>query len=214
LTMMNVMFTPSLLEGVTHDVKTLAGFQALFVLSQPSGRPFRCTLRLDPMALQHIRELLERMEEEYIERDEGYQTLIRGYLAQLVVMLSRCYGKDTLTAARGTTHSLALAEVAAKIERELSAKHSISALAAFARMSRRHFMRCFSEEYGVTPARYILYRRLETAAGLLGDPGARITDIAWTCGFTDSNYFTRQFSKRYGSSPREFRRKTSNQRMS
>ncbi|MBQ9527656.1 MAG: helix-turn-helix transcriptional regulator, partial [Fretibacterium sp.] len=33
-----------------------------------------------------------------------------------------------------------------------------------------------------------------------------LTDIALDCGFCDSNYLTRQFSKRYGITPARYRR--------
>jgi AraC family L-rhamnose operon transcriptional activator RhaR/AraC family L-rhamnose operon regulatory protein RhaS len=43
------------------------------------------------------------------------------------------------------------------------------------------------------------------AADMLRRGAESITDIAFTVGFSDSNYFTRQFRKLVGVSPRTYR---------
>ena len=50
--------------------------------------------------------------------------------------------------------------------------------------------------------------RLDRASDLLTDPRSRnlaISDVAWRSGFLDPGYFTRQFRKRFGVTPREWR---------
>ena len=50
--------------------------------------------------------------------------------------------------------------------------------------------------------------RLDRASDLLTDPrgrGLAISDIAWRSGFLDPSYFARQFRKRFGVTPREWR---------
>jgi len=49
---------------------------------------------------------------------------------------------------------------------------------------------------------------------MLGDPGSNpsITEIAFACGFNDSNYFTRQFRRVMGNPPRSFLGLSENQR--
>ena len=208
LSMMNVMFTPAFLQQMGRDVRMLPGFQALFVQNVRTARTFRCLLNLNPLALRRIRGLLESMEQEFRQKAGGYQTAIHGYLMQAVVDLSRLYATTRSSTAAGAAHAHAMAAAAAQMEHDLSRPHTIATLAADAHMSRRHFFRQFVQAYGVPPIRFLLQKRLDRAAEMLADPDVRITDAAFGCGFADSNYFTRQFVKRYGMSPRAFRRLT------
>ncbi len=208
LSMMNVMFAPGFLKHMGRDVRTLPGFQALFVLNVRTARTLSCMLNLDPLARRRIRNLLESMELEFRNKNGGYQTAIYGYLTQTVVELSRLYATTRATTAAGAANSHAMAAAAAQIEHDLAGAHTIASLSAAAHMSRRQFFRQFVKAYGAPPIQFILHKRLDRAAELLKDPRLRITDAAFDCGFADSNYFTRQFVKRYGISPRTFRKLT------
>ena len=59
-----------------------------------------------------------------------------------------------------------------------SADCSVAALARVAAMSERHFARCFTEEVGVTPARYVERVRVETARRLLEDTEEGVEAVA------------------------------------
>ena len=205
LVMMNVMFAPSFLKQAGRDVRALPGYQALFVLTTQPARTFNCMLHLDPLSLRKIRGLLEKMEFEYRTKSGGYQTAIIGYLTQTLVELSRLYDTTRTLTATDAVSAHAMAETAAWIERNLTEPHTVAAMANAAHMSRRHFFRQFVKAFGTPPTQFILHKRLDRAAELLTHPNLRITDAAFDCGFTDSNYFTRQFVKRYGMSPRAFR---------
>jgi AraC-like DNA-binding protein len=64
-------------------------------------------------------------------------------------------------------------------------------------------------EGGATTASgFILEQRLARAAErLLSEPGRQsITGLAYDCGFSDSAYFSRCFSRHYGVAPRDYRR--------
>jgi AraC-like DNA-binding protein len=85
---------------------------------------------------------------------------------------------------------------------------SVAAIAKALGTSIRSIQRSFVE-VGQTPSRYILDRRLAAAAERLkrsGDGGSRISDVAYSVGFSDLSYFTRAFRKKIGVSPREYKR--------
>ena len=73
-------------------------------------------------------------------------------------------------------------------------------------MSQRSFMRAFQAAMGSSPVAHLIRLRLNRAATLLRHNDESITDIAFRVGFSDSNYFTRQFRNVMGVSPREYQR--------
>ncbi len=78
-------------------------------------------------------------------------------------------------------------------------------LSDLCKMSRFQFTRQFKKSVGCTFQNYLTNIRVDKAKQLLKNPKARITDIAFTVGFSDPGYFTRAFKKATGSSPSNFR---------
>jgi AraC-like DNA-binding protein len=81
-----------------------------------------------------------------------------------------------------------------------------STIALALRVSPRTVQGVF-ERLATTASGYILESRLDRAASCLMDaPGRQsITDLAFDCGFSDSAYFSKCFSRRFGVSPRNYR---------
>ncbi|WOO40913.1 helix-turn-helix transcriptional regulator [Rubellicoccus peritrichatus] len=63
----------------------------------------------------------------------------------------------------------------------------------------------FSREVGQTAMEYLANLRIERARGLLEEGVMTISEIAWSCGYRDPNYFSRLFKKRIGITPSQFR---------
>jgi transcriptional regulator GlxA family with amidase domain len=82
---------------------------------------------------------------------------------------------------------------------------SVAALARVAAMSERHFARCFTEEVGVTPARYVERVRVETARRLLEDTEEGVEAIAARAGFGTAETMRRTFLRTLHASPSEYR---------
>jgi AraC-like DNA-binding protein len=82
-----------------------------------------------------------------------------------------------------------------------------SSIALALRVSPRSVQSVF-ERLATTASGFILQNRLDRAAACLVDaPGRQsITDLAFACGFSDSAYFSKCFSRRFGVSPRDYRR--------
>lgn len=83
---------------------------------------------------------------------------------------------------------------------------SLAALADVACFSPWHFHRIFTALMDETPDDYVRRLRLEKAASrLTKHPEMTLTEIAGLCGFSTSALFSRNFARRYGMSPSEFR---------
>ncbi len=71
-----------------------------------------------------------------------------------------------------------------------------------ANISRSEAGRCFRKYMGCSPIDALIEHRLQTARQLLDEKTLSLQEISFACGFNSVNYFSRQFRKRYGYSPR------------
>ncbi len=92
------------------------------------------------------------------------------------------------------------------LENDFSKEWKLDELLNIAHMSRSNLMRVFRKATGQTPIEYLVRLRIQKAMELLQSTDLSITEIALEVGFNDSNYFTRQFRRILGESPRAFRR--------
>jgi len=105
-------------------------------------------------------------------------------------------------------HSLAPAvrrRVIEYIEADLTADLSLTGLAAVACLSPYHFARCFREEFGKPPHRYVLDRRLDLARRLLADTSLPIAEVATRSGFASQSRLATAFRKSFGITPRQYK---------
>ena len=73
--------------------------------------------------------------------------------------------------------------------------------------SRSYFSHTFRPEVGKSFREYLIDLRLENAERLLTLSRMNVTEIAFSVGFSDSNYFSNLFKRRYGVSPLAYRKK-------
>jgi transcriptional regulator GlxA family with amidase domain len=74
-------------------------------------------------------------------------------------------------------------------------------------MSESSLVRAFKSVMGRPPMEHVIKVRVTRAAELLTKTDLKITDVAFRCGFSDSNYFSRQFKQVMNASPREYRKR-------
>ena len=79
-------------------------------------------------------------------------------------------------------------------------------LSKMANLSESSFYRKFNNEFGMPPMKWLLQLRIHRASDMT------IAEIAAATGFSDSLYFSRQFRKFTGCSPRNYRLKDHGQR--
>jgi AraC-like DNA-binding protein len=71
----------------------------------------------------------------------------------------------------------------------------IAELAAACQLSPSHFSRCFREHFGTSVHQWLIRLRIDTAKGLLRDPGLSLAEVGSRSGFCDQAAFTRAFTK-------------------
>ena len=80
----------------------------------------------------------------------------------------------------------------------------VSALAEIFGTSEVYFRREFNKYYGATPVEYIKKQRIEHACRLLRTQLYTIAEVATRSGFDSISYFSSEFHKAMGCSPREY----------
>lgn len=142
-----------------------------------------------------------------VEEDHG--TEVAQTVARYLVLYLRRPGGQSQFAApvwMPRAKRAPIREVQEVIEAEPGASHSISELARRAAMSTRHFTRVFTEEVGEAPGAYVERIRTEAARRQLEETDDTVTVIAARCGFGTAETMRRNFVRRVGVSPDQYRK--------
>lgn len=92
------------------------------------------------------------------------------------------------------------------LKQNYATKITLDTLAEKFSCSQSMLVKNFKKEYGTTIMNALMDVRLEKAAELLKNGRLSIKEIAAECGFSEQNYFSKSFSKKYGCPPSEFRK--------
>lgn len=132
---------------------------------------------------------------------------LQGLLLALAAMVvSSDAGGSARPRSHGGLPQATLRRVTDLIERRLSDHLGVDELAAVARLSTRHFQRCFREATGVAPARYIVLRRVDRAKTLLTSTTLSMLEVAAQCGFCDQAHLATALRRVAGVTPLALRK--------
>ena len=79
-------------------------------------------------------------------------------------------------------------------------------MASHVALSNNHFCTVFSQEMGITFTEYLTAQRVAKARELLASTDLRTSEISDAVGYNDPHYFSYQFKKQVGVSPRDYRK--------
>jgi len=141
--------------------------------------------------------------------EDDYGTDVAQTVARWLVLYLRRPGGQTQFAApvwMPRAKRAPIREVQEAIESEPGGAHSIPELARRAAMSPRHFTRLFTDEVGEAPGAYVERIRTEAARRQLEETDDTVTVIAARCGFGSAETLRRNFVRRLGISPDQYRK--------
>ena len=98
-----------------------------------------------------------------------------------------------------------LADLRRYLTDELAEPHSLTSMAARARMSSRTLTRRFRAETGLSPTRWLLEQRVQRARDLLDATDLPIAAVAPRCGFGSPLALREQYARRTGTTPGRYR---------
>jgi AraC-like DNA-binding protein len=209
LKLVNILYQPSQLKMGLLDLPSVAGYHALFTIepTQRSRQAAKGKLHLNGKDLGQVIELADQLEAELKAREPGFGFMATASFMQIIGLLSRCYGRSPSPDRRAL---LRIGEALSHLERNIHRDVNLEELASIAHMSQRSFLRVFQSAVGTSPLAWAIGQRINRACSLLRQTDKRVTEIAFDVGFNDSNYFTRQFTKTTGFSPRAYRLRRGN----
>ncbi|EIQ01592.1 transcriptional regulator containing an amidase domain and an AraC-type DNA-binding HTH domain [Opitutaceae bacterium TAV1] len=207
LALINVMYDPARLPLPFGLLRRLPGYSALFMLEPTfrSAHRFSSRLHLGRRDLGSAETLVERIETESSQGQDGHEAVLLGLLVELMVFLSRRYGESDATESRAL---LRIGQFVSMLEQRFREPWTLEQLASRAHLSRTNLLRVFRKATGQSPIDFLIGLRIEAARRLLRQSDLDITAIALECGFSDSNYFARQFRQVCGLTPTAYRRQT------
>jgi AraC family transcriptional regulator of arabinose operon len=92
-----------------------------------------------------------------------------------------------------------------EIDRRLAEPLEVAVLAAAVNLSPSRFAYLFRRDVGMSPARFVRFRRLDRARELLESTFLSVKEVMVTVGFNDPSHFTRDFRAHHGLAPRAWR---------
>lgn len=158
---------------------------------------------IKPKSPDRLTKIFLQMQEAWSARPRGYKALCTSLLYQVFYILS-CEAReaDELHSSIGSSGLSSALEYIHTHYKDCEIE--VRELAKMAYMSDGGFRKSFEKQYKVSPGKYIKLLRLESARALLESGLYTVSETAILSGFSDPKYFSREFSKHYGKSPRRF----------
>ncbi|HFZ8996640.1 TPA: HTH-type transcriptional activator RhaS [Citrobacter freundii] len=176
----------------------LAGLDQL--LPQEENGLYPSHWRVNQNTLQQVRQLVARMEQDPEEMDTPAIASREILFMQLLLLLR----KSSLL--EGAANNVAgLNQLLAWLEEHFADEVCWESLADRFSLSLRTLHRQLKQHTGLTPQRYLNRLRLIKARHLLRHSDDSVTNIAYRCGFGDSNHFSTLFRREFNWSPRDIR---------
>jgi len=150
--------------------------------------------------LQQVRQIVGQMENAGEETDTAARANREILFMQLLVLLRK--GSQEAIAVNNDAR---LNQLISWLEEHYAEDVCWEALADRFSLSLRTLHRQLKQYTSMTPQRYLNRLRLIKARHLLRHSDESVTDIAYRCGFGDSNHFSTLFRREFNWSPRDIR---------
>jgi len=147
--------------------------------------------------------------------DELFNNLTKGFYNANYQYINFCFGHllATFIFASRTSDDLMLEQnpgVSRAIqfmEQNLAEKLSLDTLAEEAGYSPSYFTTMFSRKTGYSPLSYFSHLKIDKACEYLDFSKLKIKEISFALGYSDPYYFSKDFQKKMGLSPRNYRKR-------
>lgn len=205
LRIINVLFDYKKLRMGRWPVHRLRGFKELFHTGpRRSSALLRARLHVEVIHFGNWLALISEIERSQAEKLPCWESLVELHFHHLVLLMSRAYEGYLRSHDEARTR---MERVVEHVEKHFTQEIDWAELAREGGMSPRTFSRLFKRATKLSPLAYLIRRRIEHACEILRATDQPVTQIAYLSGFSDSNYFAREFRKIKGESPSAYRQR-------
>ena len=191
----NVLILPSRFKHVSRETVE-------HLLAQHASPNNECYV-VGGSTLKRVESLLNRLSEESENRVEYSEQMIELLLSQLMIELWRGQPENTSSQEEKDAR---LTKLLRYLNEHFEEEIDWDLLAARFEIPLRTLSRKIADVTGMPPNSYLLRVRLCRAMRMLKETDKTVTEIAFACGFNDSNYFTSRFHREIGTTPLKYRR--------
>jgi len=205
MALVNIMFDLSRLPYPADLLMSDPYFRAFFLPNESISDDFKIQnkLKLTGDDKVKIESVIRKMLGEYHQNKKARSVFLIALLAELFVEIIRFCSAERYASSKDL---FLLQNILQYMSDNCAKKLSVPSLAKKFGLSQKNMERLFLEAVKMSPISYLIDLRLNTAAEKLRSTKSTISEIAFSCGFSDSNYFTKMFRKKYIVSPRLFRK--------
>ena len=155
-----------------------------------------------------LNRLVRRIHELGEKREAGYQLDVIGHIHCLLSLLYTLYLPEMTRENDGHDETLALLRrMMNHVYRHFDEKITINDIAASGRVSKSTCFSLFRKYAGQSPNSFVNDYRLTVAQHLLRNSRDSIAEVAFSCGFAHQSYFTELFSRKFGCTPLQYRKR-------
>lgn len=162
---------------------------------------YKRAIKLDLNQVKFIKSMFEKIKAEYVLKDKYSPEILKNLLLEFFVYFLRDLKNDP-----GFEKEISLVDeitmyLFEHYEEDLNQKSTAQRFY----ISRSYLSKLFKAKTGRGFNEYLNKIRIEQAKNSLKTTSLPITEIAFSCGFNDSNYFSKIFKKSEGVSPLNYR---------
>ena len=168
-----------------------------YMLEDPHIKPFALNLKNPEPFIT----LFNNASEAFYKSNNHSNLTIMKNLYELILLVKKEYEKKYTPSNKMLIIKPALDLIKSTYDNE---ELSIDNLAGICSISTAYFHRIFTEVLGVSPKEYIINRRIEFAKKLISTRQFKISEVAEMCGYSEPCHFSRDFSRRTGTSPSKY----------
>lgn len=186
------------LQSLGEELSLMTHYAAFF---RPERQVCGQRLHLPPAVFQQAEGLVRQLIDALTSRHSTRVWAVRIILQHLLLTIFDQEGRvATITPSEGMM-DIRFFQSIERLEQHPERPLILQEESRKAGMSLSSYAHKFRQATGLSPKEYVTYLRLEKARRLLEETDQSLTEIALSCGFCDSNYLSRQFRKRYGTTP-------------
>ena len=163
-------------------------------------------LQLSRKSFSNLSNIFEKIQFEKYSLDNMSELLTKAYFFELIIYLIRCQRYTHNINQKTNLSNITIGEIVNFIENNYSRQLTLPEIAAQFGISESSLTKKIKIFTNMTFKEYLTKTMIEAAKSLLISSEKSITEIAYECGYNNSNFFGDVFKKAVGMSPSSYRK--------